>query len=515
MSTNIAFLAIAGLDVIFIALSQIALWQRKEYRIDRMRAHVMSPEFDRRTAYIWGIAGFLVLFSFLHIWFGVVGVAILLASYGVRALKKGIYRPVFTVRASIVLGLSIGILILLITLSKSTFITGLTVVCSPIIIAFVVAVVSTPVLVKKRAVIQKAIQYRKNLRNLTVIGITGSVGKTSTKTYALHLLQDIIGDVVATQEHRNSPYVVALDMLERVTENTKTYIVEMGAYTIGEIKELCDIVQPNIGVITAITNQHVALFRSLERLAKTKWELADAIPPSGMLILNKDDETIRTMAEGVLKRIIWFSMKDRAEVMLENIVMKKDSVEADLVLGGTSHHIHIPVVSRGQLGSVLAGCAIAHALHVDVKEIVAKLATLAQIEKTMELKTISDTQILIDDSYSASEASVLNAIEYLKSVGNEKSLLIMVPIIELGTEGNAVHERIGRALADAVFQVMIYGDAYKDDFMRGLNHKVSKNITWYSDAKLLEQDIKKTLPGKNIVVLEGRLPEIICNSVIP
>ncbi|MEO6077662.1 MAG: hypothetical protein ABIP54_02655, partial [Candidatus Andersenbacteria bacterium] len=223
----------------------------------------------------------------------------------------------------------------------------------------------------------------------------------------------------------------------------------------------------------------------------------------------KDDETIRNKAKDLHKNIIWYSLKTSADIYFENILLKQDHTECVLVVAGERHDVRIPVISYGQLGSVLAACAVAHAMNVPVKNIAEQLAALPVLKKTMEYKILSNKAIIVDDSYSASEASVMNAIEYLKSVGDETSLLVLVPIIELGNESSIVHEKIGTTLAHVPFKTFIYGTAYQEDIMRGLAQASHAHITWYTDAKVLASDVAKHSAPNTITVFEGRLPGIV------
>ena len=509
MALLIAVYGLAGLDMALCALSQAALWQRKEYRLDRMKAYLFSPEKSAFHIAVWVASLLCVFTAFFVPLFAYASLLVLLVGYAVRAMQRGVARPKFTLRAIFVCILAIIVSATALLFVSNILWVSLIVVLTPLIVAVCVLVIAIPSALKKSAVIQKAITYRSSLTQLQVIGITGSVGKTSTKTYALHLLENDDQEILATKKHRNSPYVVALDVLSQITRHTSAYIAELGAYKKGEIAELCEIVQPTIGVITAITNQHAALFGSVENLAQAKWELAEAIPEHGMLVLNKDDKNIKKLAQDFKKRITWYSMQESADVMFESIVLEQDSVSCALVINAQRFDVTIPVVSRGQLGSVLAACAIAHVMGMSGEDIMKKLATLPALEKTMEYKKLHSGAVVIDDSYSASEASVMNAIEYLNAVGDEQSLLVVVPIIELGSEASAVHQRIGASLAQVKFQTYIYGTAYQEDIMKGLSGTSHLDITWYTDPKTLAEDVAKQVTGKNTIVFEGRLPGIV------
>ncbi len=521
-------IVLTALDALLIALSQVALWQRKEYRLDRMKTYVLSPEGSLKKHQAVFISGLFLCAAWIAFLTSAVGTADILsilsilsigAGHAIRIVHKGVFRPDFTSRAILVL-FTTGVLSLvwifffavvgeLFSLQLATFIVVL-----PILTALAVYVVGIPAHMQKKQLVARAIEYRKHLRNLTVVGITGSVGKTSTKTYLAHLLGGESETILATSEHRNSPYSVAQDMLSRLSQKTTIYIAEMGAYIPGEIAELAELTKPKIGVVTAILNQHAGLFGSLEALAHTKWELIRALPEDGTAILNKDDKQIVLQARGYKKKALWFSAKEEADVSASDIVLHQDKTQCMLSIGNEKHASTLPIISRGQLVPVLAAITAAHALGTDSADIRERLTTLPILPRTMELKVGVSGATIVDDSYSASEASVANAIEYLTAVNSRDMRLALVPIIELGEEGSAVHERIGRLLHELPAHVFIYGNEYKDDIVEGLGHNPKANVTWFDDAKNMKGKVIDGIGEKTIIVLEGRIPSLVHTALL-
>lgn len=328
---NAAIVTLAIIDIVLVALAQIALWQRKEYRWDRMQSYLDSPEGSLKK-HPWPlVAGLLVGIGWLvmlwgsQVWAEYIGIASLLAllvAHCMRIWKKGIMRPNLTSRSGLVLlvtacvcmawGSYVIIPEILLSLQLATLLFFL-----PFTITIIVFFTSIPTAIQKRLVIARAKTLRMSLSNLAAVGITGSIGKTSTKTYLLHILGGESPTVRATSEHRNAPYVVAQDMLSHLTQTTKTYIAEMGAYRKGEIKELAELVQPKIGVVTAITNQHAALFGSLKNLAAAKWELIEALPSDGIAVLNADDENVAKKAKTLKKRSFGFRSRKKRTYILQ------------------------------------------------------------------------------------------------------------------------------------------------------------------------------------------------------
>lgn len=507
-------IAFGVVNALLISLSQVSLWQRKEYRIDRMKAHLLSPEGSLYKEWFVIAQGVFLFLAFLSD-FEILAIASLLSiffGHAFRIYKKGVFRPDFTLRAILVLACTALVAIGATTLLALQFATS--VFLLPLFVALSVGIVALPAVVQKKRVINQATAYRNHLKNLTVVGITGSVGKTSTKTYLTHLLGGESETVRATSEHRNSPYSVAQDMLARLSQKTKVYIAEMGAYIPGEIAELAGLTKPTIGIITAITNQHVALFGSLEALANTKWELIRALPKDGIAILHKDDIQIGKQAQGLQKKTVWFSLKTQADISFSDIVLHQKNTVCTVVIGQEKHDVLLPIISRGQLVPVLAATAAAHALNVETATILKRLASLPIISRTMELRQGKSGAIIIDDSYSASEASVTNAIEYLKETKPKDARLVLVSIIELGAEGSVVHERIGKLLTSLSARVYIYGHAYKEDFVRGLGVSPQVTMVWYDDANILQRELMRDMTEKTVVLLEGRIPKSVRGALL-
>lgn len=520
-------MALTAVNALLVTLSQVALWQRKEYRLDRMMAYLTSPEGSwkqQRMAIFSGAflaLAYISIFAFsemevgLEILFALASLCTVFISHVVRIYHKGVMRPEFTTRAILVIGctLVLGILLLpttgLIEIYLATCIFFL-----PVLVAVAVYIIGIPAHMQKQSVVARARAYREHLQNLTVVGITGSVGKTSTKTYLIHLLGGESETIRATSEHRNSPYSVAQDMLHRLSQKTLFYIAEMGAYVQGEIQELAELTKPTIGIVTAITNQHAALFGSLEALARAKWELIEALPQDGVAILNKDDVQIVLQAREIQKKTVWFSTKTQADVYASDISLHQTHTTCTLSFAGEIHDITLPILSTGQLVPVLAAIAGATALHVEPSLIGTRLATLPRLPRTMELLAGINHATVVDDSYSASEASVTNAIEYLASLSSSDIRLVLVPIIELGIEGNDVHERIGKLLHNLSARVFIYGDAYKEDIVRGLGSNPKAVVAWLDDASILTAEVTKGITANTIVLLEGRIPSIVRRSLL-
>lgn len=515
---------VVGLSI----LSQTFYWQRKEYRWDRMSSHLSGPDGNIFYCY-WLTAAFaLTGTAWLGFFFSQFGLAsglgwLALLAFATHHLtriqRQGVLRPDFTMKALVVIGLAIlvtyaywQLLYLPSSIDSVQWATLLLFV--PGMVALSVGVIHIPFTWAKQRVITKAALYRRQNPQVTAIGITGSYGKTSTKFFLQQLLHAYHGVVTATRDHRNSEIAVAEDMLANIRPSTDIYIAEMGAYRRGEISALMQLVQPTIGILTAIGNQHLDLFGSTANLFKAKQELLVHLPANGVAVLNADDVNVVNAAKVFSGTKIWYSASKPADMYAADIVVEPRQVTATIHIGKDSQTLSIPLASRGLLQSVLAAVAGAHAVGMSAADIFAALPTLKAFPRTMELRGGKDGITIIDDSYSAGEQSVLNALHHLTTFAEKHKIIVMVPLIELHQQGAFIHERLGLALAQTNAQVYIYGHSYQQNLTKGFNAlKGSGSIAFFSDPVQLKKEVSNALRPLSIVLLEGRIPAVLRSSL--
>jgi UDP-N-acetylmuramoyl-tripeptide--D-alanyl-D-alanine ligase len=373
--------------------------------------------------------------------------------------------------------------------------------------------VNIPASVRQRSIIRQASQYRAQLPRLTVVGITGSYGKTSAKHFLQQLLEGSGMRVVATKNHRNSELSVAQDMLEQLKTSTDVYVVEMGAYARGEIAALTALVRPRIGVITAIGNQHLALFGSKQNVTAAKWELIQGLPVGGIAVLNTDDPVIRGKSRADTHKSVRYSGTGRADVYASDIVVGPVSLSATLHIAPKEKKVVIPLASRGLLSSLLGALAAAHALGVASTHLFRQVEKVAALERTMQILAGPSGVSVLDDSYSANEAGVINALNHIRLFPQADKRVLLVPLIELGEDGPSVHERVGKTLATIPAKVYIYGTAYKQDFLRGLKQR-TKHVGWITTPAELLSEATKDISTDTLFLLEGRIPDVVRKAVI-
>lgn len=283
---------------------------------------------------------------------------------------------------------------------------------------------------------------RKRLNNLTVIGITGSQGKTSTKDLLMHLLS-VAGPTVAPIGSFNNDLGLPLTLLE-CDERTKFCILEMGARHKGDIARLCGIASPNIGVVLTVGTAHLGEFGSVEAIAETKSELIQNIAPGGVAILGNYDKYTPAMAALHSGRVINFG--NGCEVRATDIEIREGRPHFDLVTPAGRDAVGMRLVGEHQISNALAAAAVGAALELPIELIASSLSTAENASKwRMEIHDLFGL-LLINDSYNANPESMSAALRSLTLFAQERggqSWAFLGKMHELGESSAAHHGAIG------------------------------------------------------------------------
>jgi UDP-N-acetylmuramoyl-tripeptide--D-alanyl-D-alanine ligase len=292
------------------------------------------------------------------------------------------------------------------------------------------------------AVAALAAFVRKRLTNLTVIGITGSQGKTSTKDLLAHMLQ-VAGPTVSPAGSFNNDLGLPITLLE-CDERTMFCILEMGARHKGDIARLCAIAQPNIGVVLTVGTAHLGEFGSVQAIAETKSELIQSLSQDGIAVLGSFDPFTPAMVSLHKGRTINFG--DNQEVRAADIEIREGRPHFDLVTPAGRDAVGMRVVGAHQISNALAVAAVGTALDLPIELIASSLSTAESASKwRMELHDVFGL-LIINDSYNANPESMAAALRSLVLFAQERggeSWAFLGKMHELGESSDAQHEAIG------------------------------------------------------------------------
>jgi len=294
---------------------------------------------------------------------------------------------------------------------------------------------------------------------IPVVAVTGSSGKTTTKEM-IAMVAGLSGNVLKSRGNYNNLVGLPLSLLEMNAEH-EIAVVEMGTSRRGEIERLTTIAEPDIGVITNIGPAHLEGFGSVDAVMEEKGALFSHMRDDGVAIINRDDEFSRILADRWTGRNISFGIDENAFVRAERIFMRGErGVSFTLKMGGTGKGIDMTVVGRHNIYNALACAAACRAMDIEYDLICDGLSAFRQIQGRMDVHRLRRGGSVIDDTYNANPASVIEALKTLNDLkGNNESIVIFGDMLELGEEAERLHEEIGRVMADTdVGSIFLRGD---------------------------------------------------------
>ncbi|MBB5917972.1 UDP-N-acetylmuramoyl-tripeptide--D-alanyl-D-alanine ligase [Nocardia transvalensis] len=297
---------------------------------------------------------------------------------------------------------------------------------------------------------------------LTVIGVTGSSGKTSTKDLLATVLAPL-GPVVAPPGSLNNELGYPWTVL-RANAETRFLVLEMSARGVGHIKALAETAPPSIGVVLNVGTAHLGEFGSREAIAQAKGELVEALPPSGVAVLNADDPNVAAMANRTGARVVTVGQSSEADVRATDVVLDDDArARFTLHAKGSRIDIRLAVHGEHQVGNALSAAAVALECGADL-ETVARALSDARIVSAhrMDVRTRADGVTVVNDSYNANPDSVRAALKALVSMAktaDRRTWAVLGEMAELGEDSIIEHDRIGRlAVRLDVDRLIVVGD---------------------------------------------------------
>lgn len=310
--------------------------------------------------------------------------------------------------------------------------------------------------------------------NLIRIGITGSYGKTTVKNILAEMLSAKF-KVVKTPLSYNTPLGICI-AAKNITEETEIFIAEMGARKRGDIKELCEIVKPDVGVITGICGQHLETFLTLENVKMAKNELIEALPPDGYAFFGSDSEGSCELYETCAKRKF---IAGRKEGFVHGVSYSDDADGAviELSLNGKSYKTRTFLRGEHNLGNICLAAAVAMKLGVKPEKIVLAITRLKPEKHRLEVFRANGITI-IDDSYNANVESVKAAAKVLKSFDGKK-FVVTPGVVEGGEKSAEINKLVGQVLSTAADEIIAVGKN-SNELFEGVNDDVEfvavKNI---------------------------------------
>ncbi len=357
---------------------------------------------------------------------------------------------------------------------------------------------------------RQALKRLKALKNMKIIGITGSYGKTSSK----NILNDILNvrfNSYATPQSINTPYGTINIINNYLDKFNDIFISEMGAFKRGEIKEMCDLVQPKYGILTKIGVAHLEIFGSIENVQKGKFELIESLPKDGIGILNKDDEYQVNYKLKNDCKIVWIGIDNKeADVRATNIKLSHKGTNFDVVFKDIKkkYKFSTKLLGKANIYNILAGIALGRELGLSIEELQQGVKMVNFTPHRLELKTYSDIYI-IDDAYNSNPVGSKMALDVLKMMPG-KRIVVTPGMIDLGEKQKELNKEFGKQIAKVADEVILIGRNQTKPIKNGLleaKYKL-KNIHILNDVQDAFLLIQKLKDKSTYVLLENDLPDM-------
>jgi UDP-N-acetylmuramoyl-tripeptide--D-alanyl-D-alanine ligase len=291
--------------------------------------------------------------------------------------------------------------------------------------------------------------------DVRVVGITGSVGKTTTKE-AIHAVLSKSFPTLKSEENYNNEIGLPLTLLQ-LDETHERVVLELGMYALGEIALLAAIALPQVGVVTNVTSSHLERLGSLERIAQAKSELVQALPADGTAVLNGDDPRVRAMAKLTKARVFYYGLSPDHDLWASHIESRGlEGVRFRMHYGRETLHVKIPLLGRHSVHTALAAAAVGVLEGEPWGQIVAGLRDMKVQLRLLATPGVKGST-LIDDSYNSSPTSSLAALNLLAELKGRK-IAVLGDMLELGSYTQEGHAKVGYRAAEILDKMVTVGE---------------------------------------------------------
>lgn len=521
--TSLLYLTLifAAVNLVFEFKYNLQMLQQNSYRNERYMRWLNSSGDSTSINRLLSMA---LIFSMLYLgkaaWLCAIPTLLVLGSH-IKKLATAKYKKplVFTNRAKRIYATMLVISIIVIALVQVAF--GGFNVISFIITEMVIYVASHIILLAANVILKPveaninkkyyndAARILRSMPDLKIIGITGSYGKTSTKHYLNRILQEKY-EVLMTPGSYNTTMGVIRTIREYLKPYNEIFICEMGAKQIGDIKEICDLVHPQMGIVTAVGEQHLESFKSIENVQRTKFELIDALPSDGLAIVNNDFPygASRNVENAKCLRYA-VNATDNADYTARDIIYDEYGTTFTIVGNGKTLTLHTKLVGECNISNLIA--AVIVSIHLDVSDEKIKYAVekIEQVEHRLNMKRTAGGITIIDDAFNSNPTGSHMAMDVLARMTKGKRIVITPGMIELGDKQFFHNESLGKKIAESSDVAIIVGEYNREALLKGINNGKMAEDAVHAVASFAEaQQILSTIAKSGDTVLyENDLPD--------
>lgn len=351
----------------------------------------------------------------------------------------------------------------------------------------------------------------KAREDLNVIGITGSFGKTSTK-FIISTILSQNHNVLTSPESYNTPMGLSKVINNDLNEDHEVFVAELGAKVIGEIREVAQLVQPKIGVLTNIGPAHMETFKNIDNIMKTKYELIEELPTDGIAVFNYDNEHIKKLADKTFKEKMLYGLEydEKLNMYADNIVVSefgstftlKDDEE-------NSIECTTKLLGRHSISNILAGACVAKALGFSFEDISRGISKIEPVEHRLNIINPGTGIIIIDDAFNSNPIGTKAALDVLSQFKEGRKIIVTPGMIELGEMEESANREFGVNIGKVCDFVILVGEKRTRPIYEGImeTNYNEDNIFIVNNLDEASAQIGKIARPKDVVLFENDLPD--------
>lgn len=343
---------------------------------------------------------------------------------------------------------------------------------------------------------------------LKVVGITGSYGKTSTKHYLYRILSEEF-ETLMTPGSFNTTLGVIRTVREMMKPYCEVFICEMGAKQIGDIKEICDLVHPNIGIVTAVGPQHLESFKTIENVCSTKFELVDALPADGVAIVNNDFPAIADRKVNNVECIRYGVVNPDVEYRAVDISYSVNGTTFTVVGPELKEEFRTLLMGECNVSNLVAAIICALRLGMSAGKIRQAVERIEPVEHRLSMKRTPGGITILDDAFNSNPSGSSMALDVLAMMNTGRRIIITPGMIELGDEQFELNRKFGEKIASSADVAIVVGEYNREAIVSGIRsvEGVEIEVIEAPSFAVAQQTLNGIARRGDVVLYENDLPD--------
>ncbi len=520
---EVLFLITSVLFYIFVvanSLSWLKLWEEKGYNLPRVLTHLKDTRQGRRVLFgPTSIGKWILIFSYgltifinIDFYFHILVSAyylFLIILLGRKIYQKEFYLPTVTpVLTIIIVFLSLGVISLFYLVPPLDKYLWLMILdrITPVIIALFVFMFSIFFDFSTDVIINKALRKIKNHKNLLIIAVVGSYGKGTTKEFIARVLKTKF-NVLETRSSFNNTIGIAKTIISDLTPKKQIFIAEMEDHRYGDIGEMCNLVPPQITVVTGINDLNFSMFGSMKKIIDSKYQAIEFLGRDGIAVFNGNNSNALSLYSKTKNKKFTYLKEikkgSKADIKAFDVKVAKFSMSFSVLVNGKKYNFNrVKLIGRQNVENLLPAIFIGLHIGIDFSAIKDVVNEIRPLPGAMDPKITANKTVIVDDTHNSSLTSVLRAVDYMK-LYDGKRILVLEPLVELGKNSKEDHYQMGLTIGGTCDYLFLTNDNFKDAINRGIKNSKGKCRVMIQTPIKIADFIKKECSREDIVVFEG------------